>query len=253
MSNEEHRQQWPSRLSFILAAMGSSIGLGNLLRYPSVAWANWGSQWFIPYVLALFFIGIPLLLLEIAMGQSYRSSNLVALGRISPRFRGLGLATIVNAYVVATYYNVIIAWAMVYLGRSFESPLPWAENAGKFFEEEVIRNVGETIADSNGAIIWATWAATVFIWACVFLFLFKGVDVLGKIVYVTMGVPVFMLFVLVARGVTLDNASDGIHLYIGVWRGAELWKPVIWQDAVGQIFFSIGAGFGVFTAYARYL
>jgi solute carrier family 6 GABA transporter-like protein 1 len=122
-----------------MACFGFAVGLGNLLRYPSVAWANHGLQWFIPYLLALFFIGIPLLMLEIAFGQGilllllmlkvYRSGNVTAFGRVNERFRGLGFATIVNAYIVATYYNVIVSWILIYFGNSFTNDLPYKEDA----------------------------------------------------------------------------------------------------------------------------
>jgi solute carrier family 6 (neurotransmitter transporter, GABA) member 1 len=246
------REQWPSRTSFILASIGSAIGLGNILRYPSVVWANWGLQWFIPYIFALFSIGIPLLLLEIALGQTFKSTNVVGFGRINHRLRGLGLGSIVNAYIVATYYNIIISWCIIYFVRSFESPLPWAENPSRFLTDEIIANVGSTWIESKGNIIWNTWIWSALIWICIFFSLFKGVNLLGKIVYVTLGIPFLMLIVLVTRGITLENASRGIHYYVGVWRLEVLGEPSIWQDAVGQIFFSIGAGFGVFTTYASY-
>ncbi|KAJ3215888.1 hypothetical protein HK099_006156 [Clydaea vesicula] len=237
MTEKQERQQWPSRAAFLMASIGSAIGLGNLLRYPSVAWANYGVQWFIPYILALFLVGIPLLLLEIAMGQTYRSSNIVALD------------------IVATYYNTIIAWCLIYLGNSFQEPLPWkglpgqgADAAKAFFSDVVVRNVSA----SQGQVIWLTFAMCVIMWIFVYLSIFKGVDLLGKVVYFTMGVPTVMLVVIVIRGVTLENAWRGMQFYIGTARFETLGQTDIWQGAIGQIFFSIGAGFGVFTAYASY-
>jgi solute carrier family 6 GABA transporter-like protein 1 len=238
MSSQESRELWPSRLSFILASVGSAVGIGNLLRYPSIAWQNYGLQWFIPYLFALFTIGIPLLLLEIAMGQSYRSSNIVALGRINHRLRGTGLASILHAYVVATYYNVLLSWIMKYLVRSFQNPLPWKENPEIFFKDVIVDNSGSTWASSNFNIIWETWGWAIFVWVLVFLSIFKGVNALGKLVYFTMGVPMIMLVALVIRGVTLENASDGIRLYIATWRGELLGSMKIWQAAIAQVIFS---------------
>ncbi len=91
---EHEREAWPSRLSFLLAALGGAVGVGNLIRYPSIALKNFGLQWFIPYFIALLIIGLPILSLEISIGQAYRSGNVVGFGRISKRMRGVGLSAV---------------------------------------------------------------------------------------------------------------------------------------------------------------
>lgn len=202
-------------------------------------------------MLALFLVGVPLLLLEIAFGQVYRSGNVVAFGRVNARFRGLGVASILNAFVVATYYNVIIAWILIYFGRSFTADLPFKEAPEAFFDK-VKANVGTTWESSDGGIIWLTWGMCTLTWVIVYLCVFRGVNVLGKIVYFTMGFPIIALVVILVRGVTLENALQGIRYYVGTWRGDTLGDAKVWQDAVGQIFFSIGCSFGAFTAYSSY-
>lgn len=94
--SEDGRDQWGSRLSFILAAMGGAVGLGNLLRYPGQVFNNNGVQWFIPYLIALTCIGIPVLMLEICIGQAYRGGCLIAFDHISKRTKGVGLAVVFN-------------------------------------------------------------------------------------------------------------------------------------------------------------
>jgi solute carrier family 6 GABA transporter-like protein 1 len=76
--SEDGRDQWPSRAAFLLAAMGGCAGQGNLLRYPSVLYNNYGLQWFIPYLLAVFLIAIPALILEVSIGQAYRGGTVIA-------------------------------------------------------------------------------------------------------------------------------------------------------------------------------
>jgi solute carrier family 6 GABA transporter-like protein 1 len=73
--SEDGRDQWPSRAAFLLAAMGGCAGQGNLLRYPSVLYNNYGLQWFVPYLLAVFLIAIPALILEVSIGQAYRGGE----------------------------------------------------------------------------------------------------------------------------------------------------------------------------------
>lgn len=104
----EERDQWPSRLSFVLAAMGGAVGVGNLLRYPSIAARHYGLQWFIPYFIALLIVGIPILALEIALGQSMRGGAVVAFGAVNRRLRGLGFTSTYMSFTTATYYVVIM-------------------------------------------------------------------------------------------------------------------------------------------------
>ncbi|KAI0562960.1 hypothetical protein FGB62_48g116 [Gracilaria domingensis] len=256
---EDGREQWPSRLSFILASMGLAVGIGNLLRYPSIAYNNLGVQWFIPYVMALLFVGIPLLLLEISIGQAYRGGGVVAFNRVSHRLRGLGLSVVFVGYTIATYYVVILAWAMVFFRHSFTTPLPWSGGADQledFFFNKVIRNVNFTNASGDKgygtSVIGETIGWTMLIWLLVYLSIFKGVSLTGRIVYFSMLFPLAMLLVITIRAVTLDNSWRGIRLYVATWNGSKLGDGQIWKDAVGQIFFSIGTGFGSFIAYASY-
>lgn len=104
----EERDQWPSRLSFVLAAMGGAVGVGNLLRYPSIAARHNGLQWFIPYTIALLIVGIPILALEISLGQSMRGGAVVAFGAIHRRLRALGFTSTYMSFTTATYYVIIM-------------------------------------------------------------------------------------------------------------------------------------------------
>ena len=120
---DDGRDMWPSRASFVLAAMGGAVGLGNLLRYPSQVFANYGLQWFIPYLMALLLLGIPALLLEISLGQAYRGGCVVAYHHLHPRTKGVGLAIIFAGYVIVTYYVPILAGAATSVRHSFQRPL----------------------------------------------------------------------------------------------------------------------------------
>ena len=91
---EEKRDRWNSRAAFILASIGSAIGLGNFLRFPFLAYRHGGVIFFIPYLIALFTIGIPMLLLELSLGQKFQKDNIKVFKSIHPRTTGVGLASI---------------------------------------------------------------------------------------------------------------------------------------------------------------
>lgn len=93
--SDDGRDQWPSRAAFLLAAMGGCAGQGNLLRYPSVLYNNHGLQWFIPYLMAVFLIAIPSLILEVSIGQAYRGGTVIAFNNINRRLKGVGLGPVI--------------------------------------------------------------------------------------------------------------------------------------------------------------
>ena len=262
---DDGRDQWGSRASFVLAAMGGAVGLGNLLRFPGQVFANNGLQWFIPYLIALIFLGIPVLLLEISIGQAYRGGCAIAYDHINKRTKGVGLAVVFNGYAVVVYYVPILAWIMHYFRSSFQSPLPWKGRGEEFYYGDVIANIDPipgTFTGTGGVESYASYPGTAmvgetvgwlaFVWVVVWLCMFKGMGLTGRVVYFTMGLPLVMAIILIGRGTSLPNAGQGIKLYFGEWHTSKLASGDIWQAACGQIFFSIGVGFGYFTSYASY-
>jgi len=123
---EEQGETWDSKLTFILATIGYAVGLGNVWRFPYLAQKNGGGAFLIPYCIALLFLGLPLFILELAIGQRLRKGSIGVWKQISPYLGGLGLASGAVAFNVALYYNTIIAWCLKYLVQSFFIPLPWS-------------------------------------------------------------------------------------------------------------------------------
>ncbi|KAF5595974.1 sodium-dependent serotonin transporter [Fusarium pseudocircinatum] len=260
--DDDGRDNFNSRSQFVLCAMGGAVGLGNLLRFPSVVFNNYGLQFFIPYAVALFLIGIPILILEITLGQAYRGGCVIAWNNVNHRAKGIGLSMVFNGFSVVGYYVPILAWAMTYFRMSFQSPLPWAgQDTTDFFNDQVVRNIPATGgADDGGGlkhypgrgIVGETFGWCIMIWFVVWMCTFKGVGLTGRVIYITMALPLIMIGILAIRSLSLPNASDGFRLYVGMWRSESLEGPRVWQDAFGQMFFSIGVGFGYFTSYASY-
>eukprot|EP01069_Polyplicarium_translucidae_P010572 Polyplicarium_translucidae@DN3385_c1_g1_i20.p1 len=286
----EGRDRWPSRTSFIFAAIGSAVGIGNLWRFPYQSFKFGGGAFFVPYLLALFFIGIPMLQLEFALGQTYQGGHLKTFDKVGKRFRGLGLAAPFFAFVVTTYYSAILGWSLIYFVNSFSGSLPWAVSAGEAklcasVVDEITcaaRNACTWIVDDEictGAVLKK--ATSFFVesinlesdpkaslslagsgyvvaglfctWLVTFVAIAKGAKFLGYVVYFTMGVPLLLLAIITARGASLPGAGDGIRHYIGIWDMGQLSEqPEMWTAAVGQIFFSIGVCYGVMTAYASF-
>jgi solute carrier family 6 GABA transporter-like protein 1 len=264
--SSDGRDQWPSRAAFLLATMGGCAGQGNLLRYPSVLFNNYGLQWFIPYLLAIFLVAIPTLMLEISIGQAFRGGPVVAMHNINRRLKGVGMGPVLVSFFVTMYFTVNLAWIMIYFRYSFTSPLPWQNRIEEFYRREVVANpepIQGSLSPDHSAVeaftqypgidlIGETVGWTVFIWFLVWLCIFRGVGMTGRVVYFTMGLPIVTCIILVGRACSLENAREGINLVWRTWRGDQLATGALWQTAVGQVFFSTGIGFGYFTSYASY-
>ncbi|KAH4034275.1 hypothetical protein HBI81_081870 [Parastagonospora nodorum] len=264
--SEDGRDQWPSRAAFLLAAMGGCAGQGNLLRYPSVLYNNYGLQWFIPYLLAVFLIAIPALILEVSIGQAYRGGTVIAFNNINRRLKGVGMGPVIVSFLVVQYFTVNLAWIMNYFRYSFTSPLPWENRIEDFYWNDILQ-VGDIIEGSlsadgnsvaayqqypNRALIGETVGWSIFIWFLIWISIFRGVGMTGRVVYFTMGLPIVTTIIFVGRALSLDNASEGVALIWRTWRADQLASGTVWQVAVGQVFFSTGIGFGYFTSYASY-
>jgi solute carrier family 6 GABA transporter-like protein 1 len=264
--SEDGRDQWPSRAAFLLAAMGGCAGQGNLLRYPSVLYNNYGLQWFIPYLLAVFLIAIPALILEVSIGQAYRGGTVIAFNNINARLKGVGMGPVIVSFLVVQYFTVNLAWIMRYFQESFTSPLPWTNRIDDFYYNDVLQrgeiNEGSLSADGNsvlsftgypnGALIGETVGWSIFVWFLIWISIFRGVGMTGRVVYFTMGLPIVTTIIFVGRALSLPNAREGVDLVWRTWRSDQLASGVVWQTAVGQVFFSTGIGFGYFTSYASY-
>jgi len=152
------RERWLNRPTFILAAIGSAVGLGNFWRFPYLTYKYDGAAFFFPYLSCLFTLGIPLLLMDLSLGQKFQRGDISVFRGIHRRLAGIGLASVFSAYIICFYYNVIISWSLVYLIAGFKSPLPWSEDiknfewkctegkhtrAEQFFMIDVIRYYGD--------------------------------------------------------------------------------------------------------------
>jgi len=120
----EERGNWSGRLDFLLACLGYAVGLGNVWRFPYLCYTNGGAVFFIPYVIMLLLVGMPIFFLELSLGQ-YTSNGPLTCWEMAKFFKGVGFGMTVVSGLVGIYYNMIIAWAIYYLFASFTSQLPW--------------------------------------------------------------------------------------------------------------------------------
>jgi len=241
------RDRWPSKTLFIFAAVGSAVGLGNVWRFPYLVGKYGGGAFLLPYLIALFVVGFPLLIMEFALGQKMQQGAVGSLKKIDRRLAGVGLGSVLSAFAVSAYYAVIMSWALLYVFYSFN--LAWGEDTKSFFFNEVLQSSGSASQIDGFAIpvIIALFISWVMVYFCVW----KGVKSVSTVIQVTMPLPIILLFLLLARTIFLPGAMDGIAFYLTP-NFTALLDIEVWMSAVTQIFFTLSLGFGVMITYSSY-
>jgi len=244
------REQWKSQFGFLLAAVGSAIGLGNIWRFSYLAYEHGGGAFLIPYLVALLTAGIPLLILEFAVGHERIGSAPLAYAKISKSWEWLGWwAVCFVMFGIVLYYTVIISWCLNYFVLSFD--LGWGSNPNQYFFKDFL-NASES-PSQIGEIRTPILVGLVFIWFINWFVVYRGVqqgiELANKIL---MPLLLVLTIVLVLWSLTLEGALVGLKTYVTP-DFAKLSKPQVWIDAYSQIFFTLSLGFGIMIAYASYL
>lgn len=245
----ENKGQFGSRAGFILAAIGSAVGLGNIWRFSYVAYENGGGAFLIPYFVALLTIGIPLLILEIGFGLRQRGSAALSFARLDRKWEWLGWWPPIVSFLLMTYYTVIIGWTLNYVGYSFTQS--WGNDPEGFFFN---KHLGLSSGVWNiGHIQWGILIAVFLVWAINFIIIYKGVQGgVEKASKIFMPILFILMAIITIRALTLPGAIDGINKFLTP-DFSRLANSKVWLDAFGQIFFTLSLGFGVMITYASYL
>ncbi|KAM4619491.1 sodium-dependent neutral amino acid transporter B(0)AT2 [Polymixia lowei] len=266
---EEERPAWNSKLQYILAQVGFSVGLGNVWRFPYLCQKNGGGAYLVPYFILLVVIGIPLFFLELAVGQRIRRGSIGVWNYISPRLGGIGFASCVVCFFVALYYNVIIGWSLFYFSQSFQQPLPWHEcpliknksstyvvpeceksSATTFYWYREALDISDSISESGG-LNWKMTVCLLAAWSMVCLAMIKGIQSSGKVMYFSSLFPYVVLICFLVRALLLKGSFDGIrHMFTP--KLEIMLEAKVWREAATQVFFALGLGFGGVIAFSSY-
>lgn len=250
------RQQWGSRVGFLLAAIGSAVGLGNIWRFSYMAYENGGGAFLVPYIIAFILAGVPLMVLENALGHKEEGSPPLAFAKIKASWEPLGWwMPVVTFFGINLFYTVIVGWCMNYFVFSFD--LSWGNQTEQFFQQEFLQ-ISNSPFDL-GKIVWPVLGGTALTWFLCWIICYRKISSgIEKASMVFMPMLFILTLVLVAWSVQLEGAWDAIKKHylscdfskidIGTASGRK-----VWVDAFGQIFFSLGLGFGVLATYASYL
>jgi NSS family neurotransmitter:Na+ symporter len=242
MSNGTQREQWGSKIGFVLACAGSAVGLGNIWRFPYITGQNGGAAFVLVYIALVFVIGFSVMLAEMAIG---RNAQLNAVGSFRKIKGGawpvVGWMGVTAGFIILSYYGVIGGWTMAYIVKSFTG-LMGAAAAG-------------TAGDVFGGFV--TKPGTVIAWQALFMaitiyIVYKGIGGgIEKYCKVLMPALFLLMLVLIVRSVTLPGAGVGIRFYLTPDFSKLTGGAMV--AALGQAFFSLSLGMGCMITYGSYL
>jgi len=243
------RERWGSRTGMILAMAGSAVGLGNFVRFPSQI-AKAGGSFMIPYFIALFLLGLPVLWTEWAIGRYSGARGHGSLPMIfyeisgKKRAKYLGCIGLLAAVVIASYYIYVVSWGA---GYSAFSAL------GSYFGKDPVAFLKD-YAEGNQSMFLLSYALFVIVLLIAFVVLAKGISGgIERMVKLAMSILFISVLVLTVRVLTLgpEARSGLVYIWKPEWGLLKDWN--LWLIAAGQIFFTLSLGEGVISNYASYI
>ena len=284
------RDRWMSRPIFVTACIGSAIGLGNIWKFPYLTFKHGGINFIVAYIIALMIIALPMLILELTLGQKMQKGSAGSLRGIVPRLGGIGWVASIAGFISAILYNILLGLALWYMIKG--NSTPWETTVDqrsiacqtaftsqtsaasiylyqtvlKYFSEQTCMPV--KYGESPSVFAMDLFIMVVITWIICFLCIIKGPKTSGYVVMATVPLPFLLLVVNMVYYVGLNNANSGkgLRWYFNQEpfplpapdaKGNLYYDPAskgdeLMRDAVNQAFFSVGVCVGVYFAYASF-
>lgn len=238
------REHWASRFGFLMAALGSAIGIGTLWKFPYVAGAHGGGVFILAYLVSLVLFGVPIYAAELVLGRSAQKGvvgTFTSLAPVGSAWRGVGWLSLAGPVLMLSYYTVVSGWALNYLGMSlvhFQAGKSDAQISGIF---DILYRAGGMNVLSHGAAMALTAA---FIYSGVR----RGIEYWSK--FLTSGLLVIFVG-LVLYNISLDGFGQAVDFIftpdLARFEGSAL------LEAVGLALFTLSVGHGVLVTYGSYM
>lgn len=232
------RELFDSRWGFVMAAVGSAVGLGNMWRFAYVAAEGGGAAFLVLYTIMVLFLGIPLMLSELVVGRNTHLSPVGALRKLGGRrWSALGMLFVLAGFLILSYYSVIAGWTMRFAAEAAVSG--FAADPGAHFS---------AIAEGTAASLWHL----VFMVGTIGIVMAGVKGGIERAALILMPTLVLIIIALALWAATLDGASEGYAYYLSPDL-SRLLDPTVIGLAASQAFFSLSLGMGAMLTFASYL
>lgn len=244
MSAQNQREQWGSKIGFILAAAGSAIGLGNIWKFPYVAGENGGAAFVLIYLICTALIGLPVLIGEILIGRSTSKDPVGAFKSLSGSkfWASVGGMGVIAGFIILSFYAVVAGWSLGYIYEAV---------TGKFHAFPEPSQAANHFGDLIGNVYWIVGYFALFMIITMFVVVAgvqKGIERGSKIM---MPILFALIIILVIRGVTLEGAEAGIAFLLKPDWSLITGRSIL--EALGQSFFTLSMGMGAMLTYGSYM
>lgn len=234
---ERDRQQWSSHISFIIATVGSAVGLGNIWRFPYIMGENGGAIFLLTYLLLIAFLCVIPLCCELLIGKIYRTDTVSAFEKINSKFKWFGWLCILTVLLIPCFYFVVGGWIINYIWIFLSNNIP--DNFTNYFS-------------AFSSQTWIPCILTLLFLLLTAIFPYKGVNKgIEKANNIMMPMFAIMLFIMALYAITLPGAKEGL---------AFMFKPDFSQfdkqmilTALGQALFTLSIGMGAVLTYGSYM
>ena len=246
---ETKKQEWNSNLAFMMAMIGSAVGLGNICRFPNVLYSNGGGSFMIPYIVSLFLLGISFVLVEYAVGFKFKKSIARILYSIKDKLEPVAWFILLIVFLITTYYVCVVAWDFIYIILSFTKA--WGANPDLYFANNVL-HATESVSGIF-TIVPNVLISVFIIWLMAWLIIKRDLnDGIGKVSQILLPLLCLIVLGIVIFSLTLPGASLGYtQIFNPDW--SALTNLDVWLAAFGQIVFSLSLGMAIAMTYASYL
>lgn len=239
-STKPKRTEQFTNYGFILAAIGSSVGLGNIWKFPYITGKYGGAAFFLLFIICLVLIGLPVLLAEMTIGRGGRSNASTSLLRLSgsKTWGRLGLLAVAGPFIILSYYAVVAGWTLHYAMLSFSGRLFSGESYGARFDSFI---------GGFSPLIWQ-FVVMFVVGFVIAKGIAAGIERYNRILIPGM---VVLLLLLVVRVLLLEGAGEGVAFFLE--PDFSRLTPQSFLIALGHAFFSLSLGMGVLMTYGAYV
>ncbi|ABW20130.1 sodium-dependent transporter [Alkaliphilus oremlandii] len=241
LNENKQRDQWGSKLGFIMAAAGSAVGLGNLWKFPYLAGSNGGGAFVFVYLVLILLVGFTMMLAEIVIGRNTQLSSVGAYKKLNAKWGWLGGLGVLAGFLILSFYSVVGGWTISYIVKAI---------TGAFNTADL-----DLLGGMFGGLIAGTLEPLVYhgIFMIITLLIVVG-GVSGgieKSTKIMMPALFVMMIMVMIRSLTLPGAMEGVKFFL-VPDFSKL-TPSVLLAALGQVFFSLSLGMGCMITYGSYL
>ena len=246
---ETKKSEWNSNIAFIMAMIGSAVGLGNIWRFPNVLYSNGGGSFMIPYIVSLFLLGISFVLVEYAVGFKFKKSLAQILYFIKEKLEPVAWFVLLIVFLITTYYVCVVGWDFIYIILSLTKA--WGSNPDLYFANNVL-HASDSITGIF-TIVPNVLVSVALIWLILWFILKRDLNEgIGFVSKLLLPILCAIVVIIVAFSLTLPGASTGYtQIFTPDW--SALTNLNVWLAAFGQIVFSLSLGMAIALTYASYL